>query len=362
MKTPIKESILIVDDDRELIADPLVEFFVRRGWSAAAAYSGTEALDAFVRTRPNVVLLDIGLTGQSGLEVLPKMVRSAPDACILVLTSRSAVSTCTEAFHLGAWDFIEKPISPEKLIERVNQGLKQCERHFHSKRLEALMISFTRAVGHSLKNQLDTFRVLSAVLRDEQDSANRQKIWDKLDQHCEDYRAALDRFQRFARLESPDEQVFSLTDLLHRTAKEAAERFQRLRFGRRPSAVLQTEDVRMRGDVILMTEVLDTILTNAYEASPPNCDVTATLSVDGNVASITVQDQGEGFRPDVLDRIGRGWVSTRSDSGNYGIGLLMAARVARFYGGQLKASNRSDGPGARVEFSVNINSQQTTEL
>lgn len=101
------ESMLLIDDDSTL-RRALGEYFDRLGYEVGYAASGEDGLEAFERTRPDVVLLDLHLPDISGLEVLERL-RSRGGSAI-VLTGRGDIDTAVRAMQLGAEHFLTKPV------------------------------------------------------------------------------------------------------------------------------------------------------------------------------------------------------------------------------------------------------------
>ncbi len=72
---------------------------------------------------PGVVLLDLKLTGMSGVEAISRLVKIEPSAVPIVITGHGTVDSAVESMKLGAFDFLTKPFEPEKLLETVRRGL-----------------------------------------------------------------------------------------------------------------------------------------------------------------------------------------------------------------------------------------------
>ena len=117
------KTILIVDDDDRLVY--LVRLWIERaGYRALAAYEGKEALRLFHEARPELVLLDIALPGQSGWEVCQR-IRDLSDVPILMVTVRGEEADRVKGLGLGADDYITKPFSFRELVARVDAALRR---------------------------------------------------------------------------------------------------------------------------------------------------------------------------------------------------------------------------------------------
>ena len=115
-----KRRILIVEDNAD-IADLLVIRLELAGYKTCVAKDGFKALACVVEFQPNAILLDIGLPGKDGFEVL-KALASHPKTRlipVLMLTAREAMSDIKQALALGAKDYVIKPFDDQKLLMRV---------------------------------------------------------------------------------------------------------------------------------------------------------------------------------------------------------------------------------------------------
>jgi two-component system nitrogen regulation response regulator NtrX len=87
--------------------------------------SGNEALEKIEETIPDLVLLDIWMPGMDGIETLVKIKASHPQIQVVMMSGHGNIGTAVKATKLGAYDFIEKPLSLEKLLLSVNNALNQ---------------------------------------------------------------------------------------------------------------------------------------------------------------------------------------------------------------------------------------------
>src|ERR1044071_5584344 len=120
------EAILIVDDERG-IRDTLRAVLEDEGLTAEAVASGEECVKAFERRAYGCVLLDVWLPGIDGMETLEQLRASNVDAAVVMISGHGNIETAVRATKLGAFDFIEKPLSIEKTVLTVRNALRQRE-------------------------------------------------------------------------------------------------------------------------------------------------------------------------------------------------------------------------------------------
>lgn len=120
----MSESILIVDDERG-IRETLSAVLRDEGFVADAVATGEDCLKAIARRLYGCVLLDVWLPGIDGLETLRQMRNSNCDAAVVIISGHGNIETAVRATKLGAFDFIEKPLSIEKTVLTVRNALRQ---------------------------------------------------------------------------------------------------------------------------------------------------------------------------------------------------------------------------------------------
>lgn len=114
--------ILVVDDEKEIVR-ALARNLEAHGYEVFTASSGEEALSELGQHRPDVVLLDLGLPGMSGLEVT-RQIRAQSNLPIIVLSVKDAERDKVQALDLGADDYVPKPFGIDEVLARVRVALR----------------------------------------------------------------------------------------------------------------------------------------------------------------------------------------------------------------------------------------------
>ena len=122
--------ILAVDDDPKALGT-LETYLKGAGLDVLTAMSGEQALSAVRRSSPDIVLLDLGMPGMSGREVLRELKarKETSDIPVIIVTSLDQMAEREKAIHEGADDFLTKPIERRELLMRVRTLLRV--RHLH---------------------------------------------------------------------------------------------------------------------------------------------------------------------------------------------------------------------------------------
>ena len=116
-------TILVVDDERTL-RETLAESLETEGFVVVQAADGREAVNAFRRSHPDLILLDLMLPELSGTEVC-RIIRSESGVPILMLTAKSAELDKVVGLELGADDYVTKPFGIQELLARVRAHLRR---------------------------------------------------------------------------------------------------------------------------------------------------------------------------------------------------------------------------------------------
>src|SRR5438876_9319389 len=117
------EHILIVDDE-PAIQSTLKGVLEDEGYRVTAIGSGAEALARIAEETPDLVFLDIWMSGMDGLETLEKIKRLRAEAAVVMISGHGTIETAVKATKLGAYDFIEKPLSLEKTLLTAARALE----------------------------------------------------------------------------------------------------------------------------------------------------------------------------------------------------------------------------------------------
>jgi two-component system, NtrC family, nitrogen regulation response regulator NtrX len=141
-------AILIVDDEPG-VRSALTGVLKDEGYDVDAVDSGEACLDRVARQPYDVVVLDIWLPGMDGLATLARMRERKVDSQIVVISGHGNIESAVRAIKMGAFDFVEKPLSLEKTVLVVRNALRQRNLEVENQALRARMDAQYTMVGDS---------------------------------------------------------------------------------------------------------------------------------------------------------------------------------------------------------------------
>jgi two-component system, NtrC family, nitrogen regulation response regulator NtrX len=156
---PPKPRILVIDDEAA-IRESLRMILEYEDYQFSGAGSGQDAIAAVQRERPDLVLLDIKMPGMDGMEVLRKLHALDETLPVVMISGHGTTATAVEAIRSGAIDFLDKPLSSERVIVTLQNALRQSELRSENRELKLAMESKYEIVGESqtLNKVLDSVR------------------------------------------------------------------------------------------------------------------------------------------------------------------------------------------------------------
>jgi two-component system nitrogen regulation response regulator NtrX len=151
-------TILVVDDEATILQS-LSGILSDEGFEVLTASNGYEALKVIEEASPDLVLLDIWMPGMDGIETLQEIKRTSSSLQVVIISGHGTIETAVKATKLGAYDFIEKPLSIEKVVVTINNALnfrrlEEENRFLRKKTLEKHSITGNSAPIQELRKQI----------------------------------------------------------------------------------------------------------------------------------------------------------------------------------------------------------------
>ncbi|MCC6139767.1 MAG: sigma-54-dependent Fis family transcriptional regulator [Nitrospira sp.] len=141
-------SILVVDDETAILTS-LRSILEDEGYDVFVASSGAEALKLYTTDPPDLMMLDIWMPELDGLETLKRVKEFVPTAQVIMMSGHGSIETAVRAIKLGAYDYIEKPLSLENVTLRVKHALDQYRLEQENRTLKTKVQKKFELVGQS---------------------------------------------------------------------------------------------------------------------------------------------------------------------------------------------------------------------
>lgn len=149
LKMTEKHRILVVDDEpdiRQLVSEILED----EGYQVVVAETAEEAREQVRVNRPELILLDIWMPGEDGISLLKSWYESGVLRCpVIMMSGHGTIETAVEATRLGAYDFIEKPLTMAKLLLSVEHGLRSSLLEQENRGLKRQVLAPSEPIGSS---------------------------------------------------------------------------------------------------------------------------------------------------------------------------------------------------------------------
>ncbi len=145
-------SRILIIDDEAAIRESLETLLTLEGFDVTLAFDGSSGLDRLARERFDLLLLDLALPGESGIDLLPRILDTQPELPVIMITAYGTVGNVVDAIRAGATNFTQKPWDNEKLLADIRAAIarnKAEEEVVQLKRTLKQRYNFEHIVGKS---------------------------------------------------------------------------------------------------------------------------------------------------------------------------------------------------------------------
>jgi DNA-binding NtrC family response regulator len=162
--TSRRARILVVDDEKN-IRTALASLLRKQGYDAQAEGDPGVVSDLVAAGHFNIVVTDLKMQPQNGIEVLEEVRRRSPDSEVVIMTAYATVDTAIEAIKKGAYDYVTKPVDPDRLTRLIEQILERQslkEENVSLRRRLSLKDQYGRMIGASIQMR-QIFRIIDGI-------------------------------------------------------------------------------------------------------------------------------------------------------------------------------------------------------
>jgi len=113
-----RPKVLVIEDE-EPVRESFRNFLEDQDYEVFEATNGREGIALFAQCQPDIVLVDLRMPVMNGHQVLEKLVPQAPDTPLIIVSGTGHIGDTVEALHLGAWDYLLKPVTDLNMLEHA---------------------------------------------------------------------------------------------------------------------------------------------------------------------------------------------------------------------------------------------------
>jgi two-component system, NtrC family, sensor kinase len=372
--------VLIIDDEREF-ADSLSERLSLRGMEVRAYYSGAEGIAALEKQTADFVILDLNMRGMNGLEALTRIKSRHGDKTeVIILTGHSSVASAIKGMKQGAFDYLEKPIELQKLIETIQRAQDHRGRRLERLRMIntaklASMAQMAMGVAHEINNPLNNILTevgwIQDVINDEhfQHFEDISEIQRSLTMITGQIRRCKELTMRMLALRRPRSRLTGKADINALVEKELESRSERFRnLGVQKRTQFSSEIPLLAVPSTEIEEVLQHIVDNSLDAmGPGGGTLTVRTRAETDMVMIEIEDTGRGIPEGILPHVFEPFFSTKEIGLGDGLGLSISQSIILNLGGDVEIDSK-ENRGTKVALKIpagsapNENTSATQDL
>lgn len=376
-----RTTILIVEDDSKFLQS-MVTLVKSKGF-AVVGVTGAREAEVFLRKESDGVILvtDINLGGETGLDLLAKTGMNYPDVPVIVITGYASLDSAIRALKLGAYDYITKPFEPEILFHSLRRAYEKITAHKEKMKTENKLKKLIRELevkneeieklsdfksfmismaSHDLKTILTVLNGYHKMLRENCSQKLSQQENKIIDEGRKSLKRALLMIESLLDYHAVEMGTINLqlTEFFIEEVIDECVEFLR------PYAEMKNIEVFKKtigqnsltvyGDRLKVIQILDNLITNSikYASSGGAIQVMAKNTSDGRI-KISVKDSGSGIPKDEIGKIlgSTPVIFKREGTGIIGLGLSICKKLVEVQKGDMDIES-VPGKGTVVSFTL----------
>ena len=386
--------LLAIDDDPDNRAF-LTKAVSKQGFEVVTAPNATHGRRQLDGRRPALIFLDVQMPEESGLTLLPQMLRDYPESVVVMMTAYGSEQVAAEALRGGADDYTAKPIDLQRLRELLERNLEKqrlrAERQSLVARLkdsnrylmrqhaalrradeEILQVNrqleqsnrykseFLANMSHELRTPLNAILGFSEIMLDPTmnlTTGERTEFLRNIHSSGQHLLGLINDILDLAKIEAGKMELHAEDLQLAEVLQEVTAILEPMarQQGLRLTTIGATEAGVIKADRSKFKQVLYNLLSNAVKFTPAPGHITLTVKDSPEQLTISVRDTGIGIKPEDLPKLFREFEQvdgsyTRRYQGT-GLGLALCRRFVQMHGGRIWAESQF-GRGSTFTFTI----------
>lgn len=376
----MSEKLLVVDDER-MILELTSMVLTSRGYDVSVVDNAPAAYEMIEREQPAVVLLDYMMPKVNGLDALKEIRERFPETYVIMFTGKGSEEVAVELMKSGASDYILKPFSNAKLVERIENVLRVRSIELHNRALleeqkrlldeierwnrtleerveqkslelemahhEVLLTEKLAALGHlsagmahEIRNPLNAISLFAQVLTSGLDSDPEMKSYaEKIFNEVERIDAILVKLLSTSKRSHFQLSTVHLGSVITASLQPFLEQMKSQGVVLHTALVKETPAILADADEI--GQIFSNLFANALFEMREGGELTVSLENNDKEALITVSDTGGGIPEEHLNNIFDPFFTTKERGTGFGLSVVL--RIVKTYAGRINVESTSQG-------------------
>ena len=382
----MSEKILIVDDE-QMILELTSMILDRRGFEVQTVDNATDSYEIIERDRPALVLLDYMMPRVNGLDALKEIRARFPDTYVIMFTGKGSEEVAVELMKAGASDYILKPFSNAKLVERIESVLRirsiemrnrelvqeqkklldeierwnreleqrvaqkttELEQAHHEILLTEKLASLghlSAGMAHEIRNPLNSISLFAQVLTSGLKTDPEMKSYsEKIVNEVERIDAILVKLLSTSKRANFQLRSIRLDDVIEASLQPFLAQIEAQNVTLQKT--LQDNTPSILADTDELGQVFSNLFANALFEMKQGGSLSVTLECDDFEALVTISDTGDGIPEEHMNKIFDPFFTTKERGTGFGLSVVL--RIVKTYSGRIHVESE---PGQGTTFQV----------
>jgi signal transduction histidine kinase len=382
----MSEKILIVDDE-QMILELTSMVLDRRGFEVQTVDNATDSYEIIERDRPALVLLDYMMPRVNGLDALKEIRARFPDTYVIMFTGKGSEEVAVELMKAGASDYILKPFSNAKLVERIESVLRvrsiemrnrelvqeqkklldeierwnreleqrvaqkttELEQAHHEILLTEKLASLghlSAGMAHEIRNPLNSISLFAQVLTSGLKTDPEMKSYsEKIVNEVERIDAILVKLLSTSKRANFQLRSIHLDDVIDASLQPFLAQIEAQNVALQKT--LQDNTPSILADPDELGQVFSNLFANALFEMKQGGSLSVTLECDDSDALVTISDTGDGIPEEHMNKIFDPFFTTKERGTGFGLSVVL--RIVKTYSGRIHVESE---PGQGTTFQV----------